>query len=66
MTRFKWFQRPGQAVDYVAGEPTPTRNGQGAQAGIGRAAAPTPLRRPLMARAGAWRSAQALKRLNQR
>ncbi|WFE57325.1 hypothetical protein [Micromonospora sp. WMMD712] len=65
MTRFKWFQRTGQAVDYVAGEPTPTRNGQGAHARIGRAAAPTPQLWPLMARVGAGRPAQAIKRLDQ-
>jgi len=53
-------------VDYVASEPAPTSRDQLMQTGIGRTATPTPQRRPLMARAGTWRSAQALKRLNQR
>lgn len=65
VTRFKWFQRPDQPVDYVAGEPVSSTCNFGSQRWIGRAAVPPP-EQPLMTKAGAWRSSEALKRRNQR
>ncbi|GAA3772224.1 hypothetical protein GCM10022379_44630 [Micromonospora maritima] len=65
VTRFKWFQRPDQPVDYVAGEPVSSTRTLQAQRWIGRAAVPAP-EKPLMTRAGALRPSTVLKRLNQR
>ncbi|NIL59989.1 hypothetical protein HCB18_26625 [Salinispora arenicola] len=65
MTRYKWFQRPDQPVDYVAGEPALSKYGRERRDGLVGAAVPTP-EPPLMTKAGLWRSRNATTRLNQR